>query len=109
MLPFDAESSDAADYRARLGLLEKWGVVRQPSIKKRQPAAILDEGFLAELSFLYFCAWLFLSTYNRPQRLVRASVVPASADGSSSLLVISKMGTPLAAPGRETGDLLIDD
>lgn len=98
MLKINTQRASEADYKTHFELLERWGVLVRPSIAAGTPLIVQDEDLLGELSFCLFTAWLYLGIHNQSKAKVRATVIPAAADGSSSALVISRLDTHLAPP-----------
>lgn len=106
MLGYTAK--DENSYRGRFEVLERAGVVVRPNQKAGTPLRITDAATFAELSFVFFVAWLHVSIWNRTKSKLRANWVTLP-NNPRTILSLARSRFPYVIPGRTTDEFLDSD
>lgn len=104
----EVKCENEADYRLRWPLARNCFFTK-PDLKLGKPLEITDRKGLTELSFLFFVGWLFTSILNQSKLRYSLALLPVGAGAESSVLVLFRRHTHLAAPSRRMEEFIEPD
>jgi hypothetical protein len=107
MLPYRSEKEE--DYRQRVAVLARSGVLAIPSHKQQTAGHFLNRALFDEVSFALFVSWLYLTIRNREKNTTRVNLVTLPDAEGRSLLAITRRSTSSATPGRGQQGLWLDN